>query len=207
MASARVGRDPTSVRLVAVSKLHPVEAIEEAYAAGQRDFGENYVRELVGKADALRQLTEIHWRLIGHLQRNKAKDVVRIRCAVDTVDSVRLAEALSDRAVRDGVVIETLLQVNVAREPQKAGVLPEDLPELIERARQLPGLRLDGLMTIPPAVDDPNESRVHFRTLRTLAEQHHLQTLSMGMSADLEAAIEEGSTMVRVGTAIFGSRT
>jgi len=205
-ACTRVGRHVASVRLIAVSKLHQAAAIEEAYAAGQRDFGENYVQELVGKADALRHLPDLRLRLIGHLQRNKAKDVVRIRCAVDTVDSVRLAEALSDRAVRDGVVIETLLQVNVAHEPQKAGVLPQDLPELIERARQLPGLRLDGLMTIPPAVDDPNESRIHFRALRTLAEQHHLPTLSMGMSADLEAAIEEGSTMVRVGTAIFGSR-
>lgn len=205
-ACARAGRDPSSVRLIAVSKLQPITAIEEAYAAGQRDFGENYVQELVGKADALRHLAGARFRLIGHLQRNKAKDIVRVRCAVDTVDSVRLAEALSSRAVSDGVQVEILLQVNVAGESQKSGVSPRDLPELVERVRGLPGLTLDGLMTIPPITDDPNDSRIHFRALRSLAEQLQLTTLSMGMSADLEAAVEEGSTMVRVGTAIFGSR-
>lgn len=206
-ACARVGRASDSVRLIAVSKLHPAEAIRVAYAAGQRDFGENYVQELTGKADALRDLSELRLRLIGHMQRNKAKDVVRIRCAVDSVDSLRLAEALNERATRDGVVIETLLQVNVAREAQKSGALPEDVAQLVERVRTMPGLSLRGLMTIPPDVADPNENRVHFRALRDLAQLHQLPELSMGMSADVEVAIEEGSTMVRVGTAIFGART
>jgi len=208
-ACARVGRSESSVRLLAVSKLHSVDAIRQAYAAGQRDFGENYVQELVTKASALSQspaFSELRWRLIGHLQRNKAKEMTRVRCAVDSVDSVRLAEALDERARRDGVTLSVLLQVNVAREPQKSGVLPSELAELVERVRQLDGLRLQGLMTIPPDVDDPNESRPHFAALREMAQQYALPELSMGMSGDVEAAIAEGSTMVRVGTAIFGVR-
>lgn len=205
-ACARAGRDVNSVRLIAVSKLHPAEAIRVAYAAGQRDFGENYVQELTSKADELRDLSELRLRLIGHMQRNKAKDVVRIRCAVDSVDSLRLAEALNERALREGAVIETLLQVNVACEPQKSGALPQDVAALVERVRGLSGLSLRGLMTIPPDVTDPNANRVHFRALREMAQLHGLPELSMGMSADVEVAIEEGSTMVRVGTAIFGAR-
>lgn len=205
-ACASVGRNESSVRLLAVSKLHSADAIRQAYAAGQRDFGENYVQELVTKAGALSELPELRWRLIGHLQRNKAKEMTRVRCAVDSVDSVRLAEALDERARRDGVTLEVLLQVNVAREPQKSGVLPSDLAELVERVRHLDGLRLRGLMTIPPDVDDPNESRPHFAALREMAQHYTLPELSMGMSGDVEAAIAEGSTMVRVGTAIFGAR-
>lgn len=206
---ARVGRSESSVRLLAVSKLHSADAIRQVYAAGQRDFGENYVQELVTKASALSEqpaLSELRWRLIGHLQRNKAKEMTRVRCAVDSVDSVRLAEALDERARRDGVTLEVLLQVNVACEPQKSGVLPSDLAELVERVRQLSGLDLQGLMTIPPDVDDPNENRPHFAALREMAQRYALPELSMGMSGDIEAAIAEGSTMVRVGTAIFGAR-
>lgn len=205
-ACARAGRDPASVRLIAVSKLHPVEAIREAYAAGQRDFGENYVQELVGKAEALKDLPDLRWRLIGHLQRNKAKELTRVRCAIDSVDSVRLAETLNERAARDGAIVDVMLQVNVASEPQKSGALLNDVPVLIERVRALSNLKLHGLMTIPPDVEDPAQSRAHFAALRALAEQHQLRELSMGMSADVEVAIEEGSTMVRVGTAIFGAR-
>lgn len=205
-ACVRAGRGVESVRLIAVSKRHPAAAIEAAYAAGQRDFGENYVQELLTKVEALRQLPDLKLRLIGHLQRNKAKEVVGARCAVDTVDSMRLATALNDRALNDGTVIETLVQVNVAAEPQKSGVLPRDLAELVEHMRALPGLSLRGLMTIPPDVEDVNENRVHFAALRELAVAHRLPELSMGMSADVDAAIEEGSTMVRVGTAIFGTR-
>lgn len=205
-ACARAGRDAASVRLIAVSKLHPADAIRAAYQAGQREFGENYVQELTTKADALRDLDGLKLRLIGHLQRNKAKEIVRVRCAVDSVDSIRLADALNERASKDGVVIETLLQVNVAREPQKSGALPEQVPELIAHVRSLPALSLQGLMVIPPDVDDANLSRVHFAALRELAARHQLSQLSMGMSADVEVAIEEGSTMVRVGTAIFGAR-
>lgn len=211
-ACARAGRSESSVRLLAVSKLHSVDAIRKVYAAGQRDFGENYVQELANKATNLSDLSALPdgarlcWRFIGHLQRNKAKEMTRIRCAVDSVDSVRLAEALHERAQRDGVTLEVLLQVNVAHEPQKSGVLPADLPELVTRVRQLGALSLRGLMTIPPDVDDPNLSRAHFASLRELAQQYALPELSMGMSGDIEAAIEEGSTMVRVGTAIFGAR-
>lgn len=205
-ACADAGRAQESVRLIAVSKRHPVDAIRVAYAAGQRDFGENYVQELVSKADALTDLPDVRLRLIGHLQRNKAKDMTRLKCAVDTVDSQRLADALSERAGRDGVQLEVLLQVNVAREPQKSGVLPDAAGELIAYVRRLPHLSLRGLMTIPPDVIDPNDSRVHFAALRAMAARHQLPELSMGMSADMEAAIAEGSTMVRVGTAIFGVR-
>jgi pyridoxal phosphate enzyme (YggS family) len=205
-ACASAGRAEASVRLIAVSKRHPAEAIRIAYAAGQREFGENYVQELVGKADTLTDLPDLRLRLIGHLQRNKAKDVTRLKCAVDTVDSVRLAAALNERAGRDGVVVEVLLQVNVAREEQKSGALPELVPELVEQVRAMPHLSLRGLMTIPPDVADPNQSRVHFAALREIASRHQLPELSMGMSGDIEAAILEGSTMVRVGTAIFGVR-
>ncbi len=205
-ACASVGRAEDAVRLIAVSKRHPAEAIRIAYAAGQREFGENYVQELVGKAGVLNDLADLRLRLIGHLQRNKAKDVTRLKCAVDTVDSVRLAAALNERAGRDGVLIEVLLQVNMAREEQKSGALPELVPELVTETRAMPHLSLRGLMTIPPDVTDPNDNRRWFAALRELAARHQLPELSMGMSGDIEAAIAEGSTMVRVGTAIFGAR-
>jgi PLP dependent protein len=206
LACARAGRDPRAVRLVAVSKGHGPLAIRAAYAVGQREFGENYAQELRDKAAALSDLPDLRFRLIGHLQRNKAKLVVPLGAAVDTVDAVQLAEELSRRAEAIGRELEVLVQVNVDREPQKAGVLPEQLPELIAAVRGLPGLALRGLMVIPRADEDPEAARPAFARLAEIARAHGLPELSMGMSADLEVAVEEGATLVRVGTAIFGPR-
>ena len=207
-ACERAGRDPTSVRLVAVSKGHPAAALASAHAAGQRLFGESYVQELVRKAGELEHLSSLELRFIGRLQRNKVKDLMRVPglCAVDAVDSLALAQALSERAHAAGRTLEVLLQVNVDREPQKAGVSPEALPGLIAAVRALPALSLRGLMAIPRPADDPEAIRPAFAALREHARQHGLPELSMGMSDDLEVAVAEGATMVRVGTAIFGPR-
>ena len=205
-ACERVGRAPESVRLVAVSKGQPGHAIRVAYSQGQRDFGENYVQELKLKAAELADLRELRWRFVGRLQSNKTKDVAALGCSVDALDSIALAESLSRRALALGQALEVLLQVNVDREPQKAGALPDHVPELAAAVRALPALSLRGLMVIPRASDDPEASRPAFAALRALAEQCDLAELSMGMSHDLEVAIEEGATMVRVGTAVFGPR-
>jgi hypothetical protein len=205
-ACERVGRDPAAVRLVAVSKAHGPEAVRAAHAAGQRDFGESYVQELAGKAPALADLGDLRWRFIGHLQRNKAKQVVTIARAVESIDSARLAEELDKRAAAEGARIEILLQVSVGGEAQKSGCAPSELASLVATVRALPTLDLRGLMTVPPHTDDPEGARPFFRTLRELAERHGLAELSMGMTHDLEVAIEEAATIVRVGTAVFGER-
>jgi PLP dependent protein len=205
-ACARAGRAPESVRLVAVSKRHPPQAMREAYALGQREFGENYVQELVHKAAALSDLPDLRLRLIGHLQRNKIKDVLRTGASVDTLDSLRLGEALAERAGLGGQVVDVLIQVNLGGETQKSGVAERELESLLAALQGLPALRLQGLMTIPPAELPPDALRAQFRRLRQLAISLRLPELSMGMSDDLELAIEEGATMVRVGTAVFGPR-
>ena len=199
-ACRRAGRDPDSVKLVAVSKGQPLPAILEAFAAGQTVFGENYAQELHEKADAL---VEAEWHFIGALQTNKAKIVVGHAALVHTCDRLSLAKELSKRAVAKNLVQRVLLEVNVGRESQKGGVLPEQLDELHAAVRELDSLRCEGLMCIPPAEQDP---RPHFRALRELRDRLGLRELSMGMSADYLVAIEEGSTIVRVGTAIFGER-
>ncbi|HKP59524.1 MAG TPA: YggS family pyridoxal phosphate-dependent enzyme [Polyangiales bacterium] len=207
-ACERAGREPSSVRLIAVSKRHTPEAMRAAYAEGQREFGENYVQELVQKAEALRDLPELRMHAIGRLQRNKVKDLLRVADrlhSVDSVDSLRLAESLAERAAEAGRVLSLLVQVNVAGEAQKGGVREAELPALVAAIRGWPGVTLDGLMVIPPDVE-PEGRRPHFRRLRELAQQHGLRELSMGMSDDLETAIEEGATQVRIGTAIFGER-
>ncbi len=206
VACVAAGRADADVSLMAVSKRQPVEALRAAWQAGQRMFGENYVQELVEKADALTELEGLQLHLIGHLQRNKVKPIVRVRAAVDTVDSLRLLDALGAECARQGVVLPICLQVNVAGEAQKSGCAVRELPALVAAARACEALRLDGLMTVPPA-EDPEEARPHFRALRELAAEHGLRTLSMGMSADAEVAIQEGATCVRIGTAIFGSRS
>jgi pyridoxal phosphate enzyme (YggS family) len=205
-ACERVGRDPSSVELVAVSKAHPEEAIRAAYSAGMRVFGENYAQELAAKASALSDLSDIRWRFIGHLQRNKIKLIEHAKATVDTVDSVRLAEALSARAAARGQDVEVLLQVNVGGEAQKSGCAPEEVPRLAEAVRALPNVALRGLMTVAPHLDDLEAIRPFFATLRELAEAHGLAELSMGMTHDLEPAVEEGATILRIGTAIFGPR-
>jgi pyridoxal phosphate enzyme (YggS family) len=196
-------RLPAGVTLVAVSKTHPPEAIRAAYAAGQRDFGENYAQEWREKADALADLAELRWHFVGGLQTNKAKVLAGRVAYVHTVDREELARELSRRLAAKGARLRAFLEVNVAGEAAKAGCAPADAPRLAEAVRALPGLELVGLMCIPPAEGDP---RPHFRTLRALRDRLGLRELSMGMSGDLDAAVEEGATFVRVGTAIFGER-
>lgn len=205
-ACSGAGRDPSEVKLIAVSKAHPEEAVRAAYAAGLRVFGENYAQELAQKAAALSDLSDIEWRFIGHLQRNKIKLIERARATVDTVDSIRLAEAISARAAGKGAVVELLLQVNVGGEAQKSGCAPKDVPDLVRAVRALPNVELRGLMTVAPHFDDPEDTRPVFAALRELAQAHALPELSMGMTHDLEAAVQEGATMVRIGTALFGPR-
>jgi len=199
-ACSRAGRDPASVRLIAVSKTKPIEMLREAVAAGQTIFGENYAQELREKAAAL---AGVEWHFIGALQTNKARLVVGRAALIHTCDRLALAQELSKRAKAVGLVQRVLLEVNVGREAQKAGVLPEDVPALLEQARALPALACEGLMCIPPSQRDPRPS---FRLLRQLGTACGLSQLSMGMSADYEAAIEDGATLVRVGTSIFGER-
>jgi len=196
-ACARAGRAQGSVTLAAVSKGQPMEKIREAFAAGQTLFAENYAQELREKSSAL---PDAEWHFIGALQSNKARMVVGRAALIHTCDRISLARELAKRA--EGAQ-RVLLEVNIGREPQKSGVLPEEAPGLLDAVRALPHLRCEGLMCIPPAEGDP---RPHFRALRELGEKLGLRELSMGMSADYEAAIEEGATIVRVGTAIFGER-
>lgn len=205
-ACQSAGREPSSVKLLAVSKFQPVAAIRAAYALGQREFGENYAQELADKAAQLSDLPELRFRFIGGLQRNKLKLLVPLRCAIETIASASTARALHDKASHQGSSpIEVMVQVNVSGEPQKGGVPPEQLGPLLAQLRPLSALRVSGLMTIPKA-DDPEAARRGYRTLRELAERHQLRELSMGMSDDLEIAIAEGATRVRVGTALFGPR-
>ena len=205
-ACERASRDVDAVQLISVSKGHPVEAIRAAHEAGMRVFGENYAQELADKASLLSDLEGLKWRFIGHLQRNKVKLIERARATVDTVDSLRLAEAISSRAQLAGYEVELLIQVNVAREAQKSGCTPEALPALVEAVRALPNVKLRGLMTVAPDLEDPEATRPFFSALRELAKTHGLPELSMGMTHDLEQAVEEGATMLRIGTAIFGPR-
>ncbi|MCK9522727.1 MAG: YggS family pyridoxal phosphate-dependent enzyme [Proteobacteria bacterium] len=204
------GRDPSSVALVAVSKFHPASALQEAYEAGQREFGESYAQELVEKAEQLAHLPDIRWHFIGALQRNKAKFVVPHVHLLETVASVRLAEALEQRAQALSRTVDVLLQVNVGGEAQKSGCCAEEAAALLEQLDAFPSLRVRGLMTLPPFELEPEDTRTYFRALRTLRDRlggpARLPHLSMGMSHDFEVAIAEGATIVRVGTAIFGDR-
>lgn len=201
-AAERAHRDPQTILLLAVTKVFPATVIEEAYALGLREFGENYVQELEGKYGQVHNLEGVRFHLIGHLQSNKSGKAAELFDVVQTVDSAKLARRLSDA----GRSLEVMLEVKLAPEEAKSGAAPEELPELITAVQALARLRLTGLMTMPPWSDDPEASRPYFRRLRELAERHGLPQLSMGMSGDLEVAIEEGSTCVRVGTALFGKR-
>jgi hypothetical protein len=203
-AASRAGRRREEITLLAVTKTFPASAIREAYELGLRDFGENYVQEFEAKRPELEDLTGARFHLIGHLQSNKARRATELFHAVQTVDSAKLARRLSEAACR---VLEVMLEVRLSGESAKSGARPEDLPELIEAVSGCPNLRLTGLMTMPPWSDAPEASRPYFRRLRELGLRCGLPGLSMGMSHDLEVAIEEGATHVRVGTALFGSRT
>jgi PLP dependent protein len=202
LAAVRAGI-PAGVTLVAVSKTQPPDAIREAYAAGQRDFGENYAQAWRAKAEALADLADLRWHFIGGLQTNKVKYLAAKVAYVHTVDRVDLARELSRRFASAGSRARVFLEVNVAGEASKTGCAPPELPALHAAAVALPGLEVVGLMCIPPADDDP---RPHFQALRALRDDLGLRELSMGMSADWRIAVEEGSTFVRIGTAIFGAR-
>jgi pyridoxal phosphate enzyme (YggS family) len=212
----RSGRRSENIAVMAVSKTFPVERIREAYDAGLRLFGENRVQEFAGKADSLPDLHNAEWHLIGHLQTNKAAKAVELFVAVDSVDSLRLAQKLNASAQQLGKKLKILIEINVGGEAVKNGVAPDsrDLEALLLAAQELEHLEFQGLLTIPPFTDDPLQARPFFRKLRELRDQiaaRRLPTvdmtaLSMGMSHDFEVAIEEGSTCVRLGTAIFGER-
>jgi pyridoxal phosphate enzyme (YggS family) len=211
VAARQAGRDPGSVALLAVSKQHPAEVVRAAAAAGQRRFGENYVQEALPKLESLRDLG-LDWHFIGQLQSNKTRDVAESFQWVHTLDRARLAERLSAQRPHYAGPLDVLLQVKLANEAGKGGASPGELAALAEIVAGLPRLRLRGLMCIPPEEADTARQRAPFRRLRELSAElqgrgHTLDTLSMGMSADLEAAVAEGATIVRVGTAIFGART
>jgi pyridoxal phosphate enzyme (YggS family) len=215
-AAGRVHRSADSIVLMAVSKTVEAARIKEAYAAGLRVFGENRVQEFESKCALLSELKDAQWRLIGHLQSNKAKKAAELFHAIDSVDSLRLAEKLNQAAAEAGKKLDVLIEIKVGQEESKAGI-PLDSPELenlLHAAPQLESLQIRGLMTVPPFTDDPEGARPYFRLLGDLRDQIaarklpgiHMDVLSMGMSHDFEVAIEEGSTCVRVGTAIFGAR-
>ena len=216
-AAYRAGRDPSEITLMAVSKTFPAESIREAYQSGLRVFGENRVQEFSGKAPSLADLPGTEWHMIGHLQSNKATAAAEVFTAVDSLDSLKLAEKLNAEAGKLGKKLSALVEINVGGETAKSGLAPHcgELEELVTAAPRLEHLDFRGLMTIPPFAEEVEQARPYFRRLRALRDQiagRHLpairmDTLSMGMSHDFEIAIEEGSTCVRVGTAIFGERT
>ena len=201
-AAESARRDPAEITLLAVTKLFPAAVVREAYELGLREFGENYVQEFEHKAPEVADLAGARFHLIGHLQSNKSKKAAELFQVIQTVDSPKLARRLNDA----GHALEVMLEVKLSEEEAKSGADPVALAELIQAVRGCGNLRLLGLMTMPPWTEDPEASRPYFRRLRELAGRHGLRQLSMGMSHDLEAAIEEGATCVRVGTALFGER-
>jgi PLP dependent protein len=215
-AAAKVGRSADAITLMAVSKTVEPERIKEAYAAGLRIFGENRVQEFEGKSAGLTELKDAEWHLIGHLQSNKAKKAAELFCAVDSVDSLRLAEKLNQSAAESNKKLDVLIEIKVGEEESKAGI-PLDSPELenlLLAGPQLANLQIRGFMTVPPFTEDPEGARPYFRLLRDLRDtiaarklpKVEMDVLSMGMSHDFEVAIQEGSSCVRVGSAIFGER-
>jgi len=217
MAAARcAGRNPAEITLMGVSKTFPAESIREAYAAGLRVFGENRVQEFAGKVTALRDMPDAEWHLIGHLQTNKAAKAVELFDAVDSVDSIRMAEKLDASAESAGKILPVLIEINVGGEAAKSGVAIEsdEVEQILLGAPRWDHLKICGLMTVPPYTEDPEGSRGYFRQLRQIRDgigarglpQVGMDVLSMGMSHDFEVAIEEGATCVRVGTAMFGVR-
>ena len=215
-AALRASRRPEDVTLIAVSKTFSAENIREAYVAGLRMFGESRIQEFAGKADALRDLRDVEWHMIGHLQTNKAAKAAELFAAIDSVDSLKLAEKLNAAAEKLGKILRVLIEINVGGEAAKSGVDcdSEELQKILQAAPLLDNLEICGLMTVPPYTQDPEGSRPYFRKLREIRDQIaarklaavSMDVLSMGMSHDFEVAIEEGSTCVRVGTAIFGER-
>jgi pyridoxal phosphate enzyme (YggS family) len=202
-AARRAGRRAGEITLVAVTKTFPAAAVREAFDLGLREFGENYIQEFEAKRAEIGALPGARFHFIGHLQSNKARRAADLFDVVQTIDTAKLARRLSEAAAAP---LEVMLEVKLSPERTKGGAPPEELPGLIEAVRCCPNLSLTGLMTMPPWAEDPEASRPYFRRLRQLAEAGSLTKLSMGMSHDLEVAIEEGATHVRVGTALFGER-
>ena len=211
-AALKAGRDPAAVRLVAVSKTKAAASVNEAARAGQRLFGENYVQELVAKAKEVAE--QVEWHFIGHLQSNKVRQIVGLVTMIHSVDRLSLAEEIDRQWGKLGLCCDILIEVNIAGEESKSGTTAREVSELVRRVSLLPHVRIRGIMTMPPFFDDPEGARPYFRELRRLAEEIaaekipgvEMAELSMGMSGDFEAAIAEGATIVRVGTAIFGER-
>lgn len=214
-ACAGVGRSPSEVTLIAVSKTKPLELLREAYEAGARDFGENKVQEMLDKMDQMP--SDVRWHMIGHLQRNKVKYIIDKVYMIHSVDSMRLAEEISREALKHGITVNVLAEINIAREESKFGVDPDEAETFVRELVKLPGICLKGLMTIAPYVENGEENRIYFRGLKQLSvditdknndnkSNYILDTLSMGMTGDYMTAVEEGATYVRVGTGIFGER-
>ena len=211
-ACEKAGRNPEEVTLIAVSKTKPVSMLEEAYQAGSREFGENKVQEIMDKYPKLP--SDIRWHMIGHLQRNKVKYVIDKACLIHSVDSLRLAEEISSQAEKKKVEMDILVEVNIAQEESKFGTSREEAVRLVEEIARLPHIHIRGLMTIAPIVENPEDNRQYFRQIRELSvdimqkniDNVNMSVLSMGMTGDYMVAIEEGATMVRVGTGIFGER-
>lgn len=211
-ACERAGRDRRSVTLICVTKTKPLEMLQEAYEKGQRDFGENKVQEICRKKPELEP--DIRWHMIGHLQRNKVRQLMGQTVMIHSVDSLRLAETISAEAEKAGLVMPVLIEVNAAQEESKFGVSIEETEELVRAISALRGVHIEGLMTIAPYTDDPESNRGYFARLRELAvdigqkciDNVSMGVLSMGMTGDFEVAIEEGATHIRVGTGIFGER-
>ena len=211
-ACARAGRDRSEVTLIAVSKTKPVDMLREIYDAGARCFGENKVQEICEKYDKLPE--DVSWHMIGHLQRNKVRQVIDKAALIHSVDSYRLAQEISVQAQKRGIMVPILVEVIIAQEESKFGISAGNTVQLVEEIAVLPNLRIQGLMTIAPATDDPEDNRAYFRQIKQLSvdiknkniDNVCMEILSMGMTGDYEVAIEEGATMVRVGTGIFGAR-
>lgn len=211
-ACLKVGRDPSEVTLIAVSKTKPVDAIRQAMDYGIRDFGENKVQELTKKIEEIPE--KLNWHLIGHLQRNKVKYIIDNTCLIHSVDSVRLAMQIDEEASKKGVIANILIEVNIAKEESKCGVAKEELLEVLREIKNLKHIYVKGLMTIAPYVENAEENRKYFSEMYKLfidmrsenADNIRMEILSMGMTGDYQVAVEEGATMVRVGTGIFGER-
>ena len=211
-ACVRSGRERSAVKLIAVSKTKPVSLLQEAYDCGCRDFGENHVQEIVEKYDKLPK--DIRWHMIGHLQKNKVKYIIDKVCMIHSVDSYDLAEEISKRAVKAGITMPILVEINTGGEISKSGISPDNAVEMVRSLSRLPGIEIQGLMTVPPIAHIPEDNRPFFRMLYKLSVDINEQKidnikmgeLSMGMSGDYQTAIEENATFVRVGTAIFGAR-
>ena len=212
-ACERSGRERSEVTLISVSKTKPAEMLQEAYDAGSRDFGENKPQEIREKYPQLP--TDIRWHMIGHLQRNKIKYIIDKVCMIHSVDSIRLAEAIDEEAKKQGIVMPVLIEVNVAEEESKFGIHLDEAESLIRQISELSNIQVQGLMTIAPFTENAEDNRIYFRKLRNLyvdikdknIDNVNMCNLSMGMTGDYEVAVEEGATMVRVGTGIFGARS